>query len=178
MFAIPFRTRFDSVLRAQHLDAVATLFCDPSYFDEIPLYSRYEQVEFLKRYGDVDRLLIELALEYLGRVAAQAYSEASTRIIAITVVSNDDNAYLIPSIFLCNGEVNARFKDLHLSLPSAGLGKRVEAHVKAAKSAGAYSILEDRETVPGDVRVFISYKTPPRGLVNLEAFRTGITARQ
>ena len=55
----------------------ATSFADPDFFDEIPLYARYKEVEFLKQYGDVNSLLIELSLEYLERVASdQPHSRA------------------------------------------------------------------------------------------------------
>ncbi len=49
------KTRFDSVLRGRHLADPASSFADPDFFDEVPLYARYEEVDFLKQYGDVNR---------------------------------------------------------------------------------------------------------------------------
>ena len=61
--------QFDKVLKAERLFDVPAVFGHPEFFDEVPLYSRYKQVEFLSGCGDVDKLLIDLALAYLDRVA-------------------------------------------------------------------------------------------------------------
>src|SRR6516225_85136 len=52
--------RFAAVLKAEQLAEIPTSFCDPAFYDEVPLYSRYEQIDFLHEYGDVDRLLMGL----------------------------------------------------------------------------------------------------------------------
>ena len=45
------KTEFDTVLGKQHLADVESGFGDPDFFDEVPLYSRYSEVEFLKQPG-------------------------------------------------------------------------------------------------------------------------------
>ena len=175
MIPISFRTRFESVLVAQHLGDPASVISESDFFDEIPLYSRYHQVEFLEQYGDVNQLLIQLSLEYLDRVASVARPAKNKRFIAITVIC-DDSKFLVPSIFVCNGDFETRLKGLHLSSPSSALGKRVEALVNMANSDEDYSIFEDRQTVPDDARIFISYKAPSRGIIKIESFANGLTA--
>jgi hypothetical protein len=177
MISYQTKTQFDSVLKAQHLADVASTFSDPDFFEEVPLYSRYKQVEFLKTYGDVNLLLVELALDYLDRVTTSVPVTGNTRLVAITVISDDDDEFIVPAIFVCNSNVKTRLKELHLSSPSEGLGKRIESLVKMARPDATFSILEDRHTLPDDVRVFISYKAPPRGLVSLMTFANGANAQ-
>jgi len=174
MISSTVKTRFDSVLSRRHLAEPASNFADPDFCDEVPLYARYNEVDFLKEYGDVNLLLIELSLDYLERVASQSSTGSDQRFVAITVISDDENEYIVPSIFVCNRDVITRLKELHLSSPSQGFGQRIEALVKEAERDTTFSVLEDRCTVPDDVRVFISYKSPPEGLVGIQAFANGL----
>ncbi len=168
------QTKFDSVLSGRHLAEPASNFADPDFFDEVPLYARYNEVDFLKQYGDVNLLLIELSLDYLERVASLPSTGSDQRFVAITVISDDENEYIVPSIFVCNRDVITRLKELHLSSPSQGFGQRIEALVKEAERHTTFSVLEDRCTVPDDVRVFISYQSPPEGFVGIQAFANGL----
>lgn len=170
MISSTIKTEFETVLRRRHMADPASTFADPGFFDEIPLYSRYREVDFLERYGDVNLLLVELSLDYLQRVASEIPVVKAKRFLAITVISDDEDEYIVPSVFICNRKVKTQLKDLHLSSPSKGLGKRIEALVKAAKLQTTFSVLEDRCTVPGDVRVFIGYKSPPHGIVSPKVF--------
>lgn len=184
MISSKVKTRFDSVLEKRQLADPATTFADPDFFDEIPLYARYKEVEFLKQYGDVNSLLIELSLDYLERVASnqptvgrrvasKQHTGARGRFVAITVMSDDDGEYIVPSVFVCNRMARTRLKKLHLTSPSKGLGKRIEAFVKKANGCTTFSVLEDRSTVPDDVRVFIGYRSPPEGFVSIQALVNG-----
>jgi hypothetical protein len=169
------KMRFESVLRGRQLGNLSR-FAVSDFFDEVPLYARYKEVEFLKDYGDgnVDLQLIELALDYLERVVSETPPQKTKRFLAITIIRDDENNYLVPSIFVCNKDVTKRLKDLHLSLPRKGLGKQVELLVKKAGFQRAYTVLEDKQTVPNDVRVFISHKSPPEGLVPIKEFADGV----
>jgi hypothetical protein len=167
------KTRFESVLRDRHLSDPSR-FTEPDFFDEVPLYARYKEVEFLKDYGDgnVDLQLIELSLDYLERVTSETPPSKSKRFVAITIIRDDDE-YIVPSIFVCNRDVAKRLKELHLSLPTKGLGKQIKNLVKDAGFRNAYTILEDTHTVTDDVRVFIGHKSPPPGLVAIKEFANG-----
>jgi hypothetical protein len=167
------KAEFEKVLKAERLADVAPVFSDPEFFDEVPLYSRYKQVEFLGHYGDVNSLLMELALEYLDRVASEVKLE-SKRFVAITVIRDSDEEYIVPSIFVCNRDASTRLRELRLSAPLQGFGKEVDALVKMAKPQKAFSVFEDHETVPDDVRVFVSYELPPNEFESLDSFANGI----
>lgn len=163
------KTQFDVVLRRRHLDDVASRFSDPNYFDEVPLYSRYRQVEFLKQFGDVNLLLMDLALDYLDRVTAESHICRGERLIAITLIHDDEHDYIVPSIFVCNSSVKTRLKNLRLLFPSGRFGLRIKSLVKSVRG-DAFSVYEDRDSVAGDVRVFVSYKEPSYGFIGLETF--------
>jgi len=176
MISSTVKTRFDSVLSRRHLAEPASNFADSDFCDEVPLYARYNEVDFLKEYGDVNLLLIELSLDYLERVASQSSTGSDQRFVAITVISDDENEYIVPSIFVCNRDVITRLKDLHLSASSQGFGQRIKALVKEAERHTTFSVLEDRCTVPDDVRVFISYQSPPGGFVGIHALANGFAS--
>jgi hypothetical protein len=169
------RARFEKVLRKGLLDLDSVGYDNTGFFDEIPLYSRYKHVEFLEQYGDVNLLLLELALDYLEQVRSGVHLSRTRRFLAITITRYEDD-YIVPAIFVCNGEVRNRLKVLHLTPPSAGLGKDIEKLVRKTKLDALFTVLEDRETVPEEVRVFVSYKSPPPGLVSLETFAAGAAA--
>jgi len=163
------RHQFNSVLKAEHLLDIPLSFREDAFFDELPLYSRYEQVDFLKQYGDVDRLLLELSLEYLEKVKSERPAGAKKRLIAVTIIRDGPDEYIVPYIFICNGDARRRLKDnLHLSTPSEGLGIHVQNLLQKTDHPQDYRVLEDRSTVSGDVRVFVSYNSPPQGLLTLD----------
>jgi hypothetical protein len=169
MISDEIKRKFDAVLEKEHLSDIPATFGDADFFDEVPLYSRYNQVKFLENYGDVNGLLLELAVSYMDRVTSETHPRK--RFVAITVMQDDSKEYLVPAIFVCNSHVKQKLKELRLSLSSAGsVGSQVKSLIKSSKYPTALSVLEDHTTVPGDVRVFIGYKSPPNDLVPLDEF--------
>ena len=69
------------------------------FFDEIPLYSRYEQIEPFLRHGRVsaNKVLLDLALEYLAEICGDAKGSRSF-VAAITIPDDKDSRYIIPSV--------------------------------------------------------------------------------
>jgi hypothetical protein len=173
MISPPARLQFNSVLKVEHLADIPSRFSDPAFFDEVPLYSRYEQVDFLKQYGEVDQLLLALSLEYLQRAKSDWAPNKARRFIAVTIIRDDVNEPIVPYIFICNSNARRRLKDLHLSPPSKGLGQHIQSLMRKIDRSQDYRVLEDRSTVPDDVRVFISYKSLPQGWISLGAFTNG-----
>lgn len=169
MILSPMTTQFESVLLEQQLTDVASIFADPDFCDETPLYSRYQQVDFLKQYGDPNLLLLELALDYLDRVASALRGGESKRFIAITIISDDDGEHIVPQIFVCNGDARQRFATLRITVPSSELGKHVAELVRQARPDD-FDVFEDCTTVPGDVRIFIGYRASPHGFATLADF--------
>jgi hypothetical protein len=170
MIPAPARHQFASVLKAEHLADVPASFHDPAFFDEVPLYSRYTQVDFLKAYGEVDQLLLELSFEYLERVRPECAVGKRKRFIAVTIMRDDANEHIVPYIFICNSDADTRLNDLRLSPPSDGLGKYIQSLAEKTDHPEGYRVLEDRFTVSQDVRVYIGYKSPPEGLIGVDAF--------
>lgn len=170
MISSPMKAQFEAVLRVQHLIDDLPIIAAPAYFDEIPLYSRYQQVNLLKQFGSTNLLLVELALEYLERVVAAMQPNRLKRFVAVTIISHDDKTPIIPQIFVCNGDVDQHLSGLQLTEPSEGLGRQIEELVREARPGGEFSVLEDHSTVSGEARVFIASKSPPHGFVPLERF--------
>ena len=115
MTTLTMKAQFDSVLKRQHLADVASSFSDPDFFDEVPLYSRYKDVEFLREYGDVNQLLMVLALDYLNRVTSEIHATGMERVVAITVKSDDEDEATLEDPEQINGPeslANATFIDL------------------------------------------------------------------
>lgn len=170
MISSPLRTRFESVLDEQHLIDDLSKFSSDDYFDEVPLFSRYQQVDFLAQYGDANALIVELSLDYLDRIISATGSERIERFAAITIITDDGGEHLVPHIFICSGDVDRRLPGLCLSEPADGLGKQVQELVDQIMPDGGFRVLEDRSTVPGDVRVFVARSNPPSGFFALEDF--------
>ena len=96
------------VLKQEHL-ADPSIFFRTGFFDEIPLYSRYEQVEpFVGKTSTPDVLLLGLALDYLEEVASYAKAR-STFLAAITILDDRDFDQIVPNVFVCHGRVKQRF---------------------------------------------------------------------
>lgn len=62
------------VLRHERLDDVSIFFA-PGFFDEIPLYSRYKQIEpFINDTDSPEAFLLDLALAYLAEIIDRGIS--------------------------------------------------------------------------------------------------------
>jgi hypothetical protein len=166
-------SQFAKVLNAEQLLPIPSRFREADFCDEVPLYSRYKQVDFLKQCGDVDRLLLELSLEYLEMVKSERPARKSERFIAVTIFRDSVDEYIIPCIFVCNNRPRTLMKELHLSPPSPGFGEYVHGLAKQMDQSRIYSVLEDRCTVPDDVRVFVGYESAGAGLLGIETFMNG-----
>jgi hypothetical protein len=170
------KDRFEAVLKAEQLVDIPSSFREPSFCDEIPLYSRFKQVDFLRDYGDVDRQLLQLSLDYLNRIAAEQLETKPKRFVAITILRDDDNEPIVPHIFICNNNVRNQLKELHLSPALSTLGRYVQSLLRQNGHLGEYEVYDDGATVPDSVRVFIGYKTPPDRLVSLDDFSSNPSA--
>ena len=132
-------------------------FFEGDFFDEIPLYSRYEQIEpFLRNGGSADAVLLDMALEYLAEIHGEAKTIRGF-VAAITIPDDKDSRYIVPNVFVCKGRIRQRLHGLRLRQPLTDFSKRIAAILKQVDPTAALRILEDTLTVPGEVRVFISY---------------------
>ena len=134
-------------------------FLEGDFFDEIPLYSRYEQIEPFVRSGrSADAVLLDMALEYLAEIRSEA-KVGRGLVVAITIPDDKDSRYIVPNVFVCKGRIRQRLHGLRLRKPISLFGKRIAGMLKQADPTAVLRILEDTLTVPGEVRVFIAIPT-------------------
>lgn len=144
------------VLAHEELDRPSEVF-GSDFFDEIPLYSRYRQVEpFVRGADNPEHVLLDLALEYLGEIRGEIKTSRSF-FAAITVLEDQDSLYIVPNVLVCNGRIGQRLHALRLRKPLTAFGKRMASVLKKIDLRKEFRLLEDTLTVPGHVRVFISY---------------------
>lgn len=158
------------VLRRERLDTVSR-FYRAGFFDELPLYSRYDQIEPLVRDStSPDAALLNLALEYLEEVLAHGRATRPL-LAAITFLDDKDFDYLVPSVLVCHGQVRQRLRNLRLQEPNTRFGKRMRETLRQIDPNADFQILEDIHTVPGHVRVLIGRRRTTGKLVNLAALK-------
>lgn len=173
MISLGVETRFESILCHERL-ADRSQFGAAQLFEELPLYSRFDQVEFLSEIGDPNSLLLELAIKYLSEVV-DSHPTTSPWLAAVTVWEHDseENDPIVPKIFVCNGDVFLRLRDVDLQPAAGKLASFIESTLRSNGYSDDMLVMEDESTVAGSVRCFIGYKTPPKGMVALEDLRRG-----
>ncbi|HEY1785562.1 MAG TPA: Imm15 family immunity protein [Pirellulales bacterium] len=171
MVPLEAQQQFESVLRNEQLGD-RSQFSDPHVFEELPLYSRYEQIEFLSRFGDPNTLLLKLALDYLAEIV-DTHVGAAEWLGAVTLWEDDsqDGDPIVPLIFVCNDEARRRLKDLNLQPATDKFAAFIKATLESAGKHDEMVVMADDNTIDGSVRYFISYKVPPRGMIGLAEFR-------
>ncbi len=134
-----------------------------AYFDEVPLYSRFEDVSFLRELGrdKADTALLRFGLKFLK---ALTWYEVPERpfFAALTVWHNPDDELIVPNLFVCNGDVYERVGD-HLALGPVKVmaSKRIEKLISRLQMIESHQVLEDIATAPLTSRVIIGYPIPP-----------------
>ena len=140
-------------------------FDEPGFFDELPLYSRISQLEFLldggtPLSGDIDRAVIAFSLDYLDLLLQDARPRGSF-LAALTFLKPSKDDPIVPSIFVCQGHVEERLVGrLVLDAPKDPLAEDVKAHLAGPGDSVSYDVLQDTRTVPGECRVFVGRRFP------------------
>jgi hypothetical protein len=156
------RRSFARVLERQKLDALDQYYRQ-GFFDEVPLYSRYAELSFLDKYSkeEANALLLGLSLDYLDRVIRHDIPKAPF-LAAITAWSCPKSEYLVPGIFVCHGQVDELLRGrLVLRPPKSAFASRIRSVVNETHGPDLYHVLQDTQTVPRDVRVFIAPRKLP-----------------
>jgi len=172
-------SRLWAVLTKEHLVDLSQ-FHRGSFFDEVPLFSRESDLDFLREYGS-DRaniILLGFASKFLKSVVS--YEEHRTPYFAaITVWSSAETDRVVPNLFVWSGSVRQLQKKLVLDVVRTPFGKKVKRLVSMRNMQSQFKILEDTATDPGETRVFISFSHPPyESFVPLGRFcKTEIHAR-
>jgi hypothetical protein len=138
-------------------------FHRPGFFDEVPLFSRASEIDFLSRYSnkEVNAILIRFALKFLKAVVS--YEEhRSSYFAAITVWPAPEGDPLVPNLFVWCGSVWKLRNTLVLEAARTSLAKGIRQIVSGKGSGGdGFEILEDRTTDPAQSRVFIALAKKP-----------------
>ncbi len=145
-------------------------FHRPGFFDEVPLFSRASEIDFLP--GGHDRtsaFLLRFALKFLNAVAA--YEEHPRGFFAAITIWGPMADPLIPNLFVRCGDIPALKEKLALETPTTSFARRIKKLVGKLRSGESFEVREDRLTVPGATRVFIApERLPHPGVVPLAAF--------
>lgn len=163
---------FGDVLQAENLTDLSQ-FCTSAFCDEVPLYSRYSQLSFMDQLSLEDRnaSLLASAIDFLQRLIRQSKSTLPF-FAAITIWQDEDSDPIVPNVFVCNQEPVKSLESLKLHEPATPFSVSIGRLLSKAIPAGDYRLLEDVETLPDSVRVFVGPKTPPYGaFVTLDAFQ-------
>jgi hypothetical protein len=137
---------------------------DPSFFDEVPLYSRDAHLDGL---GDLSGEGRELAVVLM---AAWLWVEAEANLLALeyaepyalflSVWEWDEGELPVPYVFFCGSEVSRVAEGIALSPPTSETAERLRQHLVTLGLEGAARIFEDLETVPGSTRVLVDFALP------------------
>lgn len=140
-----------------------------SGFDEVPLFSRESDIEFLLKNDRANEILLRFALKFLKAIIS--YEQHPTGYFAaITVWSQAEP--LVPNLFVCCGDVQDIKEKLVLNGARSSFAKYIKKLVSKLQSGKNFGIREDISTDPEAIRVFIAPERPPyEGFMPLTAFR-------
>jgi hypothetical protein len=154
-------SRFQKVLKAEHLTDLSQFYQD-GLCDEVPLYSRYDQVSFLSGgWKEASAALLTLGLNFLEDVIRKPASSKSPFFVALTVWEEEGQEPIVPNVFVCNGDPNDQLMKLSLHKPRSPFSKKIKALLSQISQENKYLVLEDDQTLEDRIRVFIGHKTPP-----------------
>jgi hypothetical protein len=155
-------TWFKKLLRDEGLDDFDQFF-EPGYFDETPLYSRYDQLDPLGAPGakSADSMLFGLCLDYLVSLLEHRVPECPF-FAALTMTRDDRRFPMVPAIFACCGEeVGTLPVRLPLTDPRSSLGDYLGEILDSSGRSADFEMLQDSVTVPRHPRIFISRRDLP-----------------
>ena len=135
------------VLAKERLDDMSVFF-EPGFFDEIPLYSRYAQIEpFISNADSPEGVLVGLAIACLEEIVGRSKPRAMF-LAAITILDDKDFDQIVPNVFVCHGQVRQRLRGLSLHAPSTSFGNRMASILRRLDRRHKFQLLEDTSTVP------------------------------
>lgn len=148
-------------------------FHRPKLVAEIPLFRKRSDLAFLVENSvlAVDSVLLGFALKFLKSVIA--YEEhRSTYFAAVTARAIDSDQWIVPSLFVWSGtepQAKRLRKVLMLDRVTTPFGRRIKRLVPNGASRPRFDVLEDRTTISGTSRVFVSpTHAPYRNFLPLE----------
>jgi hypothetical protein len=145
-------------------------FHQPGSFDEVPLFSRESDIEFLLKDDAASEILLRFALKFLKAVVAYEQHQKGY-FAAITVWSLSADP-IVPNLFVWCGDVGDLKEKLTLDAPTTAFAKQIKKLVSKLHLGEKFDIREDTSTVPDAIRVFIApERSPYQGVASLATFR-------
>jgi len=146
-------------------------FHQQGFFDEVPLYSRQSDVDFLPDdKNEANEILLRFALKFLKSVVA--YEQHRTGYFAAITVWNFSDALLVPNLFVWCDALRGLKDKLRLQAVTTTFGKEMKQLAPRLDRGEQFEVLEDALTLPETTRVFIALARPPYpGLATLGSFR-------
>ena len=139
-------------------------------FDEVPLFSRESEIEFLLKEDGANEILLQFALKFLRAVIA--YERHDTGYFAAITFWSISAEPLVPNLFVWCGDVRDLKKKLALDAPTTSFAKQIKMFVSKIKIGEKFIVREDTSTDPDATRVFIApERLPYPGFVPLTKFR-------
>jgi hypothetical protein len=163
-------SRLWKLLEKEHLTDLSQ-FHRPGFFDEVPLYSRQSDVDFLPDdKNEANEILLSFALKFLKSIVA--YDQHRTGYFAAVTVWNFSDALLVPNLFVWCNALRELKKKLTLQAVTTPFGKEMKHLAPRLNSGEPFEVLEDASTLPETTRVFIALARPPYpGMATLDSFR-------
>jgi hypothetical protein len=144
-------------------------FHQDGFFDEVPLYSRKSDVDFLPDGERGDEISLVFALKFLNSVIAyQPHRRAYFAAITVWDFSDD---HIVPNLFAWCRPIRELDEKMSLRKITTAFGKRIRKFVSKSRPLDQFSLLEDVETDRDTTRVFIApVVSPYGGFVTLDHF--------
>jgi hypothetical protein len=146
-------------------------FHQRGFFDEVSLYSRESDVDFLPDDEKAaSAILLRFSLKFLKAVIA--YEEHRTAFFAAITVWSFSPDPLVPNLFVWCGAIRELEDRLTLNEVRTPFGRRVKRLVSRLRLSDQFQVLEDTSTIPDSTRVFLApTRLPYLGFVPLDTFR-------
>ncbi len=166
-----YESRLWNLLEEEKL-ADLSQFHQRGFFDEVPLYSRESDIDFLPGGANAaSEILLRFALKFLKSVVA--YEEHRTGYFAAVTIWGFSDAPLVPNLFVWCGAVRELVNKLTLNDVKTPFGKQIKRLVPRLRLSDQFEVLEDTSTNPDAARVFIAPAQPPyQGFMSLGTLRT------
>ena len=144
------------------------------FVDEVPLYTRRSDLDFLADHDSANEVLLRFALRFLQSVIAfEQHRNGYFAGITLWHFPNDQpDGLLVPCLFAWCGPIRALKRKLALREVGEAFSKRIRKLVAKLRLPEPFSIGEDAEPAPGATRVFIAPAVQPYpGFATLDRFR-------
>ena len=137
---------------------------DPHVFDEVRLYARNAHLDWVNALPASERERAILALAALwwsdaeANLIARRYRRAYALFLSIWEWDRDEPP--CPYLFFCGSNVARVRNGIALTPARSQTARRLRAHLSDLNLAQHALLFEDRETLPGSIRVLIDFVLP------------------